>query len=196
MVQSKTTKLPVLRSESADDYLALRARLTREIKPEGAIEEIYLQEITTLIWEVQRLRSFRISIIHQAFSKALQSVLEQLLFNPDLLMRPETEIKAHRLAQGWLADDAAAKKQVADIFNGFDLDESAIEAEATRANLDQLRYFDEAISSASRRLDKALRMVMDYRGSNFVVRLRQKSGQILNEPPAAQPGSGAEQKAA
>jgi hypothetical protein len=75
MTQRKPTKLPLLRSESTAQFLALRERLQQEIDPRGAIEEIYLEDIAALVWEIQRLRRFRISVIHQAFHKALKRVL-------------------------------------------------------------------------------------------------------------------------
>ena len=88
MVQSKPTKLPVLRSESADDYLALRARLTREIKPEGGDRG----NLSARRSPPSSGRSSGYAVSGSASStrrsaRRLQSVLEQLLFNPDLLMR-------------------------------------------------------------------------------------------------------------
>lgn len=185
MAQSKLTKLSVLRSESAADFAALRERLRKEIKPKGVIEEIYLEDIAHLVWDIQRLRNFKISTIHQAYGPALRSLLEQLLFKPVLLEGMDTEVKASVLADGWLENDAETKKEVRDILRRFDLDESAIEAEAMKLTVDHLQYLDRSLVTASGRLDKALRLVMEYR-SGIAKRLRQQSDQILHEVEPAQ----------
>jgi hypothetical protein len=72
----------VLRSESAEEYISLHARLVHEIAPRGPIEELFVEEMTALIWEIQRLRNCKISTIRQAYPQALLSMLKQLLFNP------------------------------------------------------------------------------------------------------------------
>ena len=54
MAARKQTKLPLLRSESAADFLALRTGLHQEIQPKGVIEEIYLEDGAWLIWDLQR----------------------------------------------------------------------------------------------------------------------------------------------
>jgi hypothetical protein len=188
MTQRKPTKLPLLRSESTAQFLALRERLQQEINPRGAIEEIYLEDIAALVWEIQRLRRFRISVIHQA----LKRVLGQLMFESNILELVNNEIEAARLAQGWLENDATDKKQVAGLLRQFHLDESAFEAEAMRLTADQLEYLDRALVTARSRLDKALRLIMDYRES-FAKKLMRQSDEILqpdqiptadqNQPP-------------
>jgi hypothetical protein len=182
MTQRKPTKLPLLRSESAAEFLALRHRLQQEINPNGAIEEIYLEDIAALVWEIQRLRHFRISAIHLAFPQALKRVLEQLMFVSNILERVANEIEAARLAQGWIENDEADRKQVAEMLRQFHLDESAFEAEAMRLIADQLEYLDRALVTARSRLDKALRLIMDYRES-LAIRLRHQTDHILQGQP-------------
>jgi len=78
----------------------------------------------------------------------------------------------------------------------FDLDESAVEAEAVKLTLDQQLHYDRSLAMASARRDKVLRTIMDYRGSDFAKQLRERSDQILNEPQDPQPLDGGDQKAA
>jgi hypothetical protein len=178
MSNAKSKKLPLLRSESSAEYLALCSRLQQEIRPRGAVEEIYLEDIAALIWEIQRLRRFRIITIQQSMPQAMQAVLQQLLFTPDIFERFASETEAKRLSEGWLAKNPDDKKQVRELLRQFDLDEAAFEAEAMRVCADHLEYLDCVLVTARARLDKAMRLIMDYRAS-FAKRVRQQSDQLL-----------------
>ena len=196
MTQQKPAKLPLLRSESPTEFLAVRARMYFEIQPQGAIEEHYVEDIVVLVWDIKRLRGLRISTIQLAYGPALRRLLGRLLAASRSGLRqviPEQEV--NELAQGWLENDPAAKEEVADILGRVGLDESAIEAEAMNLSVNHLQYFDRSLAMASARLDKELRLVMDYRDSGFANRLRLKSNQIAQEPAVI--GSGdVEQEAA
>src|ERR1700759_5023089 len=114
------SKPPVLRSESADEYTSLYNKLVEEIGPQGPIEAVYVEEITALIWDIQRLRNCKVSVIHQMSRRGVESILKELLtFN-------ET-IKIQGLVNRWF-ENAAGKEAVSKILKRFDLGESAIEA--------------------------------------------------------------------
>jgi hypothetical protein len=200
MTQQNPTKLPLLRSESSTEFLALRTRLTQELKPQGAIEEYYRDDIGALMWEVRRLQIWRISTIELASGPALRRLLKYIFLNDgDKLPDPfNADQRARVLAQAWLESDPTAKDEVTNVLGRVGLDGSAIEAEAVKLSIEHLQSFDRSLAVASARLEKGLRMVMDYRNGGFANRLRQVAEQILSEPEAAQPVDGAdtEQKAA
>lgn len=164
------SKPPVLRSEFADEYTSLYKKLVEEIRPQGAIEAVYVEEITALIWDIQRLRNCKVSVIHQMSRQALESILNQLL--------PINErIKVKGLVNRWF-EDAAAKEEVSEILKRFDLDKSAIEAEAIRLASDQLEWLDKALVLATSRLDKSLRFIKSYR-VGFADDVRRHSDRLL-----------------
>jgi hypothetical protein len=168
MAPRKPTKLPLLRSESAAEFLVLRDRLHQEIKPTGVIEEIYLDDIAALVWEIQRLRNFRISMIHSALPQAIQAILERLLYQPVYMESIDTEIKANSLTRGWLEKKDDERKEVAELLRRFNLDESAFEAEAIRLPANSLEHLNRGLATAHHQLEKSLRMIMDYRFANQV----------------------------
>src|SRR6516165_9639807 len=49
-------KSPLLITESADEFDALRDAFEREIKPRGIIERMYVHDICSIVWEILRLR--------------------------------------------------------------------------------------------------------------------------------------------
>jgi hypothetical protein len=72
--------------------------------------------------------------------------------------------EAKDLAYAWFTDKEA-KKQVLEILSGFDLDESAIEAEAIRRSSSDLELLDRMLTSLESRRNKALGCVAEYRAS-------------------------------
>lgn len=173
---------PLLITESADEYAALLAALQHEIKPRGVVEQIYLEDLAAIVWEIQRLRRCKAGIVNNAYRGALQSLLKRLLLSPDLLDRITSEKEAAELAEGWFVSKKG-KKQVLALLNQYDLDETAIEAEAVRQSWSDLELIERMQMSLRSRLDKVLGCVADYR-DNLARRMRQSSDQILqsNDP--------------
>jgi hypothetical protein len=169
------SKPPVLRSESADEYISLHKNLVEEIRPQGAIEAVYVEEITDLIWEMKRLRNCKVSVIHQMSRRALESVLNQLLTTNE-------KMKVQGLVNRWF-EDADAKEEVSEILKRFDLDEAAIEAEAIKLASDQLEWLDKSLVSAGARLAKSLRFVKSYR-AGFIDDVRRHSARLLIDDDA------------
>jgi hypothetical protein len=106
-------KLPLLITESADEFDALRGAFEREIKPRRIIEQMYVHDICSIVWEILRLRRCKVAIINSAFRSALEDLLTQLLRQPSQ-HEYEVEDKAQALAQAWFTDQEA-KKTVSEI---------------------------------------------------------------------------------
>jgi hypothetical protein len=169
---------PLLINESADEFASLRKALKNEIQPEGAIEQIYVDDFATLIWEILRLRRYKTVIINNSRLPALQGILEQLLCRRDFDDPDDHEHAADELARGWFANQRA-KSQVATLLRKFGLDEAAIEAEAFRLRAEDLERLDRMLTAAEVRRDKALRCIADYR-QILSKQLRQAANRILD----------------
>ena len=156
-------KLPLLITESADEFDALRDAFEREIKPRGIIEQMYVHDVSAIVWEILRLRRCKVVIINSAFRSALEDLLVQLLKGPGQYDN-EVEDEAEALAHAWFTDQEA-KKQVSETLSRFDLDESAIEAEAIRRSSSDLELLDRMLTSLETRRNKAFGCVAEYRAS-------------------------------
>jgi len=170
-------KLPLLITESADEFDALRDAFEQEIKPRGIIEQMYVHDICAIVWEILRLRRCKVVIINSAFRNALQSLLKPVLRQPGQY-EYQVEGEAEALAQAWFTDQEA-KKQVSEILAGFDLDESAIEAEAIRRSSSDLELLDRMLTSLESRRNKALGCVAEYRAS-LAQQLRESAERIID----------------
>jgi hypothetical protein len=173
---------PLLSAESADEFASLRKALSNEIQPEGAIEQLYVDDFAALIWEILRLRRYKTVIINNARLAALQKILEQLLCRPDY--DPDSDfiyVHAHAaedLARSWF-DNKKAKTKVAKLLRKFGLDEGAVEAEAFRSCLEDLERLDRMLVLAEVRRDRALRFVAEYR-QLLSKQLQQAANRILD----------------
>src|SRR5215469_970186 len=133
--------------------------------------------LRSIVWEILRLRRCKVVIINSAFRSALEHLLVQLLKGPgqyDFGVKDE----AQALAQSWFTDQEA-KKQVSETLGRFDLDESAIEAEAIRRSSSDLELLDRMLTSLETRRDKALGCVAEYRAS-LAHQLRENSDRIID----------------
>src|SRR6266498_4282372 len=70
-------KSPLLITESADEFDAVRDAFEQEIKPHGIIEQMYVHDISSIVWEILRLRRCKAVIINSAFRSALEHLLPQ-----------------------------------------------------------------------------------------------------------------------
>jgi hypothetical protein len=170
-------KLPLLITESADEFDALRDAFEREIKPRGIIEQMYVHDISSIVWEILRLRRCKVVIINSTFRSALQDLLKQVLRQPSGYGYEE-EDEAQALAQAWFTDQEA-KKQVSELLSRFNLDESAIEAEAIRKSSSDVELLDRMLTSLESRRDKALGCVAQYRAS-LAHQLRESADRIID----------------
>jgi hypothetical protein len=170
-------KSPLLITESADEFDALRDAFEREIKPHGIIEQMYVHDISSIVWEILRLRRCKAVIINSAFRSALQSLLKQLLRQPGQY-EYEVEDEAQTLAHAWFTDQEA-KKQVSELLSRVKLDESAIEAEAIRRSSSDLELLDRMLTSLESRRNKALGCVAEYRAS-LGHQLRESADRIID----------------
>jgi hypothetical protein len=170
-------KLPLLISESADEFDALRDAFEREIKPRGVIEQMYVHDISSIVWEILRLRRCKVVIINSAFGSALEGLLAQLLRRPGQY-KHEVEKEAQALAQAWFTDKEA-KNQISELLSRFELDESAIEAEAIRRSSSDLELLDRMLTSLESRRDKALGCIAEYRAS-LAHQLRESADRMID----------------
>ena len=168
---------PLLLTESKDEFNLIRDNLNDQIKPRGIIEQMYVEDVTYLVWEILRLRRSKAAIINLAFRDALTEIVMQLLRKPGEY-KHELKDRAEDLAREWFSD-SNVRKQISELLQEFDLDETALEAEAFRKSADDLEGIDRLMASAEARRDKALVCIAQYRG-DFGALLRESSDRLVD----------------
>ena len=169
-------KPPLLITESKEHFASLSAALEQEIKPRGIVERMYVAEIAYYIWEILRWHRCRAAMINAAFEDALERLLVRLLgyVSAD---SPEGEERA-ALVRDWFSEPHA-KGGISELLAQWHLDKSAIEAEAIRNQAAQLAGFDQMLSLAKSRRDKALRRIADCQDRRFAKQLRDASDRVI-----------------
>jgi hypothetical protein len=124
---------PLLLTESKDEFNLIRDTLNDQIKPRGIIEQMYVEDIAYLVWEILRLRRSKAAIVNLAFRDAFTEVVAQLLRDPGERKYQQKD-HSEKLAYEWFSDPDV-KKEIAGRLQQFNLDETAIEAEAFRKSV-------------------------------------------------------------
>jgi len=168
-------KSPLLITESADEFDALRSAFEQEIKPRGIIEHMYVYDIACIVWEILRLRRGKAAIVNAAFRDAFADVLTKCLTKPGKfqLVRGHAET----LAADWFKGQEG-KTRVAEILNQNGLDEYAIEGEAIRRSVSALEPLDRMLASLEGRRNRALRCIGEYR-HGLALQLRESSDRVI-----------------
>jgi hypothetical protein len=173
-------KLPLLTTESADEFDALRDAFEREIEPRGIIEQMYVHDFCCIVWEILRFRRGKAAIINAAFRDALVHVLTECLGRPELLQL-DVDDQVQTLALAWFKNEQG-KKRVAKILNESGFDEYAIEGEAIRRSSSDLELLNRMLASLEARRDKALRCIGQYR-DGWGRQLRELSDRRIEDVP-------------
>jgi len=162
---------PMLSGESEEDFLRLSSALEDAIKPSDILEEMLVAEVAASLWDILRWRRFKALVIENQRRSALSSLLWYRL----QVMQEE---EADRLSEAFFSENSA-RTEVLGILQRFNLDERAIEAEATRDVLDQLEKADKMLVNAEVQRERALRLI-DYR-QELAARCRRASDLLLRD---------------
>jgi len=73
------TKPLLLRSECEHEFDELLHALSGEIQPRGIVENLYVEEIAGIIWDILRLRRCKVTIMNMSFEKALHKLISSHL---------------------------------------------------------------------------------------------------------------------
>jgi hypothetical protein len=170
---------PVLITECVDEFVALRKALYDEIRPNGLMEEGWVDHLACVMWEITRLLRIKAEILNGAFCEALQDVLKQVWSEDfeDYLARDRA---IEELAWQWLANDSDAQAKVSELLGQHQLDETAFEAQAFRMRAEDLEKLDYMLSRAEHRRERLLAAIAAYRDVLGKL-VRQVSDQLLEQ---------------
>jgi hypothetical protein len=171
------SQAPLLITESAQEFSALSAAWMEEIKPRGIVERMYVADLAALTWEILRLRRCKNVIVNTAFKDALSEIVYHLAGEPETGTRKREWVEA--VTNDWFSKPEA-RKDVLQLLRQFQLDESAIEAEAICISFSELEMLDRMITLLESRRNKALRSIAEYR---FAKRMREVSNRVIEGEP-------------
>ena len=102
------SKTPLLVTESEQDFSVLSAALMQEIKPHGIVQQLYLADFVTRVWEILRVQRCKVAIVNTAFKDALSEIVYRLAGEPEM-GTPELEW-VDRVCLDWFSKPEVRKE--------------------------------------------------------------------------------------
>ena len=167
----------LLITESKAEFEHLSSMMLQEIEPQGGIEMVYVAEIIDTTWQTIRYQRCRTAMLNVEYRNAVRNLLDHELEVVD----SET---ADALAQQWFTTKKA-REEVGELLIRFNLDESAIEAEAIKSLGAELERLDRMLTSLQSRRNRAIRGLREYRES-VAERARDVSRRVIEEDKVPQ----------
>jgi len=164
----------LLTGEDATDYNDLLARVSGTLKPSDIFEEIWVREITDLIWETLRWRRHQAGLIKAAVPNVLEKILIPLLPKPvprdgslrsKLFAERVPFIEAPIYAEQWAAGSPPAVEYVEKLLASAGLTVDDVVARAAAHELEKIERFNRLIASAEWRRNALLREIERRRAS-------------------------------
>ena len=156
-VAAQTNLLPdccyLLSTESRNEFEKLRDDVCAEIQPDGWIEQMFVDDVIALTWEILRVRRLKAGLINGALCTALEKLLNQILPRENFETHLDRDRAAKELAHRWFSDDGV-KATVAELLAAYRLDLATIEAQAYRECADALEGLDRLLTMLMARRDK------------------------------------------
>jgi hypothetical protein len=160
---------PLLQSERGEDFHAVVSALTREVRPHGYIEEMYVSDFAHHVWEILRLRRCKTALIRGAFRAAIRELLDRI--------KREDDVIDLALADRWFSSQKA-RDEVRQLLARTGIGESAIEAEAYRICSRELESWERMLAGLEMRRDNTLARIAAYRQS-FARQVRKTADDII-----------------
>jgi hypothetical protein len=173
------TQRPLILGEDETLYDALLARVTHAVEPRDILEDIWVKDVVDEVWEAQRLRRLKASLLTMAGKPPLVRMLKAAI-DPQT-EKPLTPAGAELAAIGCLQGDEQSVEEVADMLTDVALDFDSIMAQALSDRIAIISTIDRLITSADARRDKALSHI-DRRRETFARRLRRVAEDLASEP--------------
>lgn len=162
-------KRPLVLGEAEADYDELLSRVSAAVKPTDVIEAMWIKDVVDLMWESQRLRRLKASLLMKAARGALVNFLNKIKdvghTNGAPVLTPS------QLARGYVTGDNVAVAEVESILHSRGLDADWLMAQALSERLPDVERIERLITGADARRNRALSEI-ERRRESFARRLR------------------------
>jgi len=145
---------PLLEGEDPAAYDQLLGRISGAVKPSDIFEEIWVQDIVDLVWEVVRLRRLSASLMTATAHRAVETILEPFISDYS---------KREDLAQAWGTRDKEAVKEVENLLAAAGMSIDVVMAQTLSINLDDIERIDRMIATAEARRSLIMREIERHR---------------------------------
>jgi hypothetical protein len=150
---------PLIQGERSARYHSLFAGVCETLGPTDVLEQLWIQDIVDLAWEVIRLRGLKADLMAAAAHQGMAQVLAPLVDAP------------RQIAEGWARRNERVVPLVEAALAKAGLTMDAVTAATFAARIADLERIDRMMAAAEARRNAALRE-LDRHRSNLALRLR------------------------
>ena len=158
---------PLFAGEDAAAYDGLLRRVSDVVKPADVLEEIWLQDVVELSWEVARLRRTKAEFLNSSAHRGLRKVLDPLLCWKE----------GQDLTTQWAAKDPDAIKLVSSSLEAAGMTMNTVMAQTLVAAINEVERLERLTAAAELRRNAVLREIAKCR-SGFAAELRRATSEI------------------
>jgi hypothetical protein len=158
---------PLFAGEDAAAYDSLLGRVSDVVKPADVLEEIWLDDVVELSWEVARLRRMKAEFLNSSAHRGLRKLLDGLLGWKE----------SQDLTAQWAGKDPDAVKLVARSLAAAGMTMDTVMAQTLAASINEVERIDRLTAAAELRRNAVLREIADYRAV-FAAHLRRATSDI------------------
>jgi hypothetical protein len=158
---------PLCAGEDAAAYDTLLGRFSDFVRPADLLEEVWLQDVVDLSWEVTRLRRSKVDFLNSSASRGLRKLLDRLLG-----WREGQDLTAQ-----WSAHDPEARTLVAKSLAAAGMSMNTVMAQTLAEALGEVERFDRLTAAAELRRNAMIREIAEYR-SVFAAHLQRATTAI------------------
>jgi hypothetical protein len=158
---------PLFAGEDAAAYDSLLGRVSDVVKPADVLEEIWLQDVVELSWEVARLRRMKAEFLNSSAHRGLRKLLDGLLGWKE----------SQDLTAQWAGKDPDAIRLVERSLAAAGMSMSTVMAQTLAASINEVELIDRLTAAAELRRNAMLHEIADYR-SMFAAHLRRATTDI------------------
>jgi hypothetical protein len=158
---------PLIPGEEASAYQALLDNISAAVRPADMLEEILARDVVYLVWEAERLRRLKASLLQAAAFEGVKKIAASLISDGPFSVSDT----AQDLSERWARREPKALKEVESLLTSAGLTLDAVMAQTLALNLDDVERIERMISSAEARRNNALHEI-DRRRSALGAALR------------------------
>jgi hypothetical protein len=174
---------PLFAGEDAAAYDTLLGRVSDVVKPADVLEEIWLQDVVDLSWEVAKLRRMKAEFLNSSAHRGLRKLLDGLLGWKE----------SQDLTAQWTGREPDAIRLVETSLAAAGMTMDTVMAQTLAVSINEVERFDRLTAAAELRRNAMLHEIANYR-SVFAAHLRRATSEIedaefkvISSPPALSP---------
>jgi hypothetical protein len=167
----------MLLGEDAEARDAIRSRIVAAVSPADILEELWVEDVIELVWDVFRLRRYKSCLMTTGAQKGIHNVLATLV----------PYEAAQRIANAWATGEVAHVEKVDGILERVGLTMQHVMAETWAERPQEMERLDRMIASAEERRNAALHELEHHR-AYLASRLRDAVDEVEAEFEDVPPG--------